>query len=270
MELTGKIFDINNENKKVVNTDETFAYFEDGARIKKQLLITKYEEVMDPSSFFDNTAGLSGLAKDFQKIDTNAITENNSPMSNVNVVETPTTQVVNSPQPVEQETVTRIDNTRIGNPPAQDNFFSKIKRNNEIEIDFSITEKFPDIEFVRMMNDNYETSIIDHFANEIVEKLLFDPESLLNAVKNRIHEIVYGEKIETNEVPISNEVEEVIEETIEEETKVEVIENATAEEMIITKEKTVIQPENVNDINEQETNENAEGSSQQGELEHEG
>jgi len=208
MELKDKTFDINNTHKKVVNTDENFAYFADGARIKKEVLITKYEEVMDPNAFFNTTSGLEGLAKDINKIDSNAITENITPHPNVNNLDTGTTQIINNNQKEETPEITRIDNSGLKPaPPQNENFFSKIKRNNVINIDFSVEEKFPELEFVRMMNDNYETSIIEHFAREIVEKMIFDPEILLESIKNSITEIVYGKDNEeiANKEKIENE-----------------------------------------------------------------
>jgi hypothetical protein len=282
MELKGKVFEINGEHKKVSNTDENFAYFPDGARIKKELLVTKYEEVMDPEAFFNNPGGLEGLAKDINNIDPNKITESTSSHTNVNTHQPSTSQVIQN-QPVEEAPVTRIDNTGLKPEPVQnENFFSKIKRNNTINIDFSVEEKFPDLDFVRMMNDNYETSIIDHFAREIVEKMVFDPETLMESVRKSITEIVYGKdsvqlrEIE-NETPYSedlkaeNDNSETIEKITEErkvvetkdeeveevETKVEVIESASEEEMIVTKEKTEITP------NEQKAGENTEDSSEQ-------
>jgi hypothetical protein len=284
MDLKGKIFEINNEHKKVVNTDDNFAYFADGARIKKDILVTKYEEVMDPEAFFNNPGGLDGLAKDINNIDTNSITES-APSSHTNVNTQPsTTQIVND-QPVAEEQVTRIDKTGLNAQPAstQDNFFSKIKRNNLISLDFTVEEKFPDLEFVRMMNDNYETSIIEHFAREIVEKMVYDPEILMESVKRSITEIVYGKdsvqlKEFENETPYSEDLksENDNSETIkkitedrkvvdpkeeEEEVAVKVVENATEEEMVITKEKTEIKS------NGQEAGENTESSGEQGELE---
>jgi len=196
MELKGKTFDINGEKKKIVNADDSFAYFADGARVKKDILVTKYEEVMDPEAFFNNESGLKTLASDFEKIDTNAITENVAPTPNVNTAQPTTTTIVNGP--IDEPPVLKIDNTGL-KPVANQSgdFFSKIKRNNVIDIDFKITEKFPDLDFVRMMNDNYETSIIEHFAREIVEKLIYDPESLLESIKGSIEEIVYGKETAT-------------------------------------------------------------------------
>ena len=198
MELRGKTFDINNSHKKVINTDDDFAYFEDGARIKKSILVTKYEEVMDPNEFFKtNTTGLEQLAESITKIDTTSIT-NTTNTTNVNTIEQPVTKIINDNvnDAIVEEKVTRIDNTGLKPETSQsENFFAKIKRKHTINIDFSIEEKFPDLEFVKMMNDNYETSIIEHFAREIVEKMIFDPEKLLESIKSSITKIVYGDEI---------------------------------------------------------------------------
>ena len=211
MELVNKTFDINGEHKKVVNTDDTFAFFKDGACIRKDLLVTKYSEVMDPSSFFNpNASGLENLANDINNINTNNIMESNTQTivndgnieQHEEIIETPNVQQVETPS------VTRIDNSGLKNQQTSNNdFFSKIKRNNLISIDFSIEEKFPDLDFVRMMNDNYETSIIEHFANEIVEKMVYDPTALLESVKRSINIIVYGEEVSNENKELENEQE---------------------------------------------------------------
>lgn len=182
MELKGKTFDMNGTQRKVSNTDADFAYFEDGSRIKKDVLITKYEEVMNPADFFNNTSSIQNLAQEVKQIDTNVIMNEE-------------TKAVHVAQVVTESPAVKIENKPTHN--SGNDFFSKIKRNNTITIDFSIEEKFPSLDFVRMMNDNYETSIIDHFAQEMVEKIVFDPEALLESIKKRLNEIVYGEENNT-------------------------------------------------------------------------
>lgn len=201
MELKGKTFSINKNDKKVVNTDETFAYFEDGACIKKDILVTKYEEVMNPTDFFNNTQSLNNIVQEVSKIDTDTVI-NSDNRTVVKAIEDNTETVYDNKQEeannasvIQSQTpnsIVKIDNTGLESAKIKDNdFFSKIKRNNIIKLDFIVEEQFPDLEFVKMMNDNYETSIIDHFAAEIVEKMIYDPKELLEIVKNRIKEIVY-------------------------------------------------------------------------------
>jgi len=267
MELKGKTFDINGDKKIVVNTDDDFAYFGDGARVKVDILLTKYEEVMDPNAFFNTESGLKGLAEDFEKIDTKAITEHHAPTSNVNNTGAPATTVIINGEEQEAQQVTtqppvqKIDTT--GLKPATNgggDFFSQIKRNNEIEIDFKVSEKFPDLDFVRMMNDNYETSIIEHFAREIVEKMIYDPEALLESIKDRITEIVYGKdsvqlKETKQDSPYPKELEPVNDNTdqinkITEDRKVVDV----VEEVEVTEEPTEEIATNVNDTIKEETN----------------
>lgn len=70
--------------------------------------------------------------------------------------------------------------------------FSKTKRNVEFKINIEILDKIPRLDFIEMMEDSYETSIIDYLADEFTNKILQDPSIIRNSIKDKIKQLVYG------------------------------------------------------------------------------
>jgi hypothetical protein len=64
--------------------------------------------------------------------------------------------------------------------------FKNVKRNLEFSIDFEINGKIPRLDFIEMMEDSYEISIIEYLADEFTQNLLNDP----NLIKQRIISII--------------------------------------------------------------------------------
>jgi len=268
--ITGKKFDIDGVIKEVVKEDETFVYFDGGVAIKKYLLGTKYEEYLDPSTFFNSSSKtMMDIADKIKKHD-GPVNESNSGGTQVNMqnvyqkqnhvedkVVPPVTkfnpnqnqtniesqhyefnnqnqntnhsqqQNVNSDQ--NQNTYTYYPPQHIQENP-EEALFKKLKRNTKAIFEIKIEEMVPTADFIRMMNDNFETSIIDFLSKQAVEKLLRDPDKLRKQIKAQLETTVYG-------APIEDEVEEeiekpkvvVVEETIEEKPIVAVIEEASEE-----------------------------------------
>jgi predicted DNA-binding transcriptional regulator YafY len=67
--------------------------------------------------------------------------------------------------------------------------FRGIKR-----VDFNITidleNKIPRIDFIEMMEDSYETSIIDFLADEITDSIISNPDNIRNMIKDKIRQTV--------------------------------------------------------------------------------
>jgi hypothetical protein len=70
--------------------------------------------------------------------------------------------------------------------------FRNAKRNTEFQISFSINNKIPRVDFIEMMEDSYNTSIIDFLAEEFTNEILLNPEILKNRIKEQISTKVYG------------------------------------------------------------------------------
>jgi hypothetical protein len=73
--------------------------------------------------------------------------------------------------------------------------FRKTKRNVELNIAIDIFEKIPRLDFIEMMEDSYETSMIDFLADEFTNKILQDPSIIRNKIKDKINELVYGTEV---------------------------------------------------------------------------
>jgi hypothetical protein len=69
--------------------------------------------------------------------------------------------------------------------------FRNAKRNTDFKINFSINNKIPRLDFIEMMEDSYNTSIIDFLAEEFTNELLLNPEAIKNKIKDQISSMVY-------------------------------------------------------------------------------
>lgn len=70
--------------------------------------------------------------------------------------------------------------------------FKKSKRNVEFKINVEISDKIPRLDFIEMMEDSYEISMIDFLADEFTNKILKDPSVIRESIKNKIKQLVYG------------------------------------------------------------------------------
>lgn len=78
--------------------------------------------------------------------------------------------------------------------------FRNVKRNNEFKISIDIINKIPRPDFIEMMEDSYQYSIIDHLAKEFTKSLFEDPSFIEDKIREEIKTIVYG-KAETKSKP---------------------------------------------------------------------
>lgn len=110
------------------------------------------------------------------------------------------------PQPTYQvprdESVQRIEVNRDGDgDPVQkpvakaedpiNVMFRNAKKVVEFTLDLKLTNKIPRLDFIEMMEDSYEKSIIDFLAGEIANELINDPINLKFKISEKIKEMVY-------------------------------------------------------------------------------
>lgn len=97
--------------------------------------------------------------------------------------------------------------------------FRGAKRNLDFNISVEISDKLPRLDFIEMMEDTYEESIIDFLADEFSKKLISDPSIIKESIKNKISLMVFGEeemlKRQTETIVVD---EESVEETKEEQS----------------------------------------------------
>ena len=107
--------------------------------------------------------------------------------------EEPVTQVfvdkpnVNNTQPVHQPPVQRIE---VEDPIIT--MFKRTKRNVNFNVNVEISDKIPRLDFIEMMEDSYEISMIDFLADEFTNKILSDSTQIRETIKSKIKQLVYG------------------------------------------------------------------------------
>jgi hypothetical protein len=75
--------------------------------------------------------------------------------------------------------------------------FKNVKRVKEFSISLEIKNKIPRPDFIEMMEDSYNTSIIDFLASEFTDNLLKNPQIIEDMIKQKIKELVYGAEVKT-------------------------------------------------------------------------
>lgn len=108
---------------------------------------------------------------------------------------TPVTRVEVKPEPV-----VRVDVTPVYEPPVTrvqvddpiTSMFKNVKRTVDFNISVNISNKIPRLDFIEMMEDSYEISIIDFLAEEFTNKVLSDPSQIRDIIKSEIKNLVYG------------------------------------------------------------------------------
>ena len=116
-------------------------------------------------------------------------------------------QIVNDEPPVQRVEIDRDNGTVVVNgqnsepvytKPKEDpiyTMFRGVKRSVEFSIDLKLENKIPRLDFIEMMEDSYEKSIIDFLADEFMSELFKDPKSLKESIKLKIKEMVYGKPV---------------------------------------------------------------------------
>jgi len=69
--------------------------------------------------------------------------------------------------------------------------FKGVKRSVEFSLDLKLENKIPRLDFIEMMEDSYEKSIIEYLAEEFTSELLKNPATLREIISNKIREMVY-------------------------------------------------------------------------------
>jgi hypothetical protein len=78
--------------------------------------------------------------------------------------------------------------------------FKNVKRVKDFSISLEIKNKIPRPDFIEMMEDSYNTSIIDFLAAEFTDNILRNPQIIEDMIKQKIKEVVYGADVEVKDV----------------------------------------------------------------------
>jgi hypothetical protein len=111
-------------------------------------------------------------------------------------------QMVNEPVQrveVQREEITQPIRAEVAQPVATEDpiitMFKRTKRSVEFKVSVDISDKIPRLDFIEMMEDSYDISIIDFLADEFTNKILQNPTLIRESVKSKIKQLVYGTPI---------------------------------------------------------------------------
>jgi hypothetical protein len=111
------------------------------------------------------------------------------------------------PQQIQQPQQVQVEDPIIA-------MFKNVKKGIDFKMNLEISNKIPRIDFIEMMEDSYETSIIEFLADEFTNKLLSNPESIKKMISDRIKQIVYGgevtKKVEEVNSQITDSVTQIV------------------------------------------------------------
>jgi hypothetical protein len=98
---------------------------------------------------------------------------------------------VQSQQPVFSEKTFDTKQNTIQEDPIV-TMFKNVKRIKDFSISLEINNKIPRPDFIEMMEDSYNTSIIDFLALEFTQNILSNPQMIEDMIRQKIRDIVYG------------------------------------------------------------------------------
>jgi len=84
--------------------------------------------------------------------------------------------------------------------------FKNVKRSKDFSISLEIKNKIPRPDFIEMMEDSYNTSIIEFLAAEFTDNLLKNPKIIEDMIKEKIKEVVYGVEVKDINSQITDSV----------------------------------------------------------------
>jgi hypothetical protein len=127
--------------------------------------------------------------------------------------------------------------------------FDQAKRSLPFTAIINQSGYIPRLDFIELMEDSYETSIIDYLAEDYVNKLLSNPEELKNQVKSQIISLLgkSSKKTVKKESKPKTEPKKKVSKVEEEEVKVEVkiIEDETVKPTKVVKPRTTRKKQDV-------------------------
>lgn len=115
--------------------------------------------------------------------------------NNQNKVQNQTVQTVQQPvqQPVESIQHPIQPTQQVEDPIIT--MFKNVKRKEDFSIDIKVEDKIPRLDFIEMMEDSYEISIIEFLADELTKKLFEDPNLIKQKIIDEIKERVYPKPV---------------------------------------------------------------------------
>lgn len=149
------------------------------------------QELLKKYGIIDNTDAIAKQKESFSKLLNDDTEVNNENVQRVEINRSETGEVTGS---VVVNNQPQVAHERQYSQQVEDpiqTMFKGIKRSVDFSLDLQLNNKIPKLEFIEMMEDSYEKSIIDYLASEISNDLIKDPNSLKMKIAEKIKEMVY-------------------------------------------------------------------------------
>lgn len=125
------------------------------------------------------------------------------------------TQPIQNTQSFNQEQQNQMMDTETRTMPLQSHeedpmvkLFKNVKRKQDFKISLVIEDKIPRPDFIEMMEDSYEYSLIEFLADEFTKKLLSDPDIIKEKIKRELNELVYKNNSDSTTMDSTEQQEE--------------------------------------------------------------
>jgi hypothetical protein len=102
-------------------------------------------------------------------------------------------QLVTKSSRVESKLENKVESNTIQRVVVEDpiiTMFKSVKRNVDFKFSFDIDGKIPRIDFIEMMEDSYDTSIIKYLAEDFTQKILNNPDIIRDKIISEIKSMV--------------------------------------------------------------------------------
>lgn len=112
--------------------------------------------------------------------------------------------------------------------------FRNVKRSVEFKVNYQFSDKIPRLDFIEMMEDSYNISIIDFLTDEFTNKILENPSKIRENIKKEIKRLVYekGTVLKKKTVQITKESNSEKKPEVNEETEIKKNSKSTTKERI--------------------------------------
>lgn len=135
------------------------------------------------------------LIRKYGATDTSALTKQNQAFSKILGEDDDVVQVNADRQPSTQLTINSVSQVQVSQKVNFEDpiitMFKNAKKNIDFSIDLKVEGKIPRIDFIEMMEDSYEISIIEFLADEFTNDLLKNPTKLKLKIISELRKKVY-------------------------------------------------------------------------------
>jgi hypothetical protein len=182
---------LNNYGNPYDYIDNTPAVLPYDPEEERQQLIEKAKRMFSKNSVENQMEAFKNILGDdeFENTDDSEVT----PISE-EIQENTRQMNENTPRPALIQKSEPIMNQNIAQQQSMDpiiQMFRNVKRNTDFNIKLEINNKIPRLDFIEMMEESYNTSIIDFLAEEFTNQILLNPNILKNKIKDQINLLLH-------------------------------------------------------------------------------